>query len=193
MGKKAYLALVSLCLALPGTAVLAADSIQALANTCNNCHGMNGVSAGGAMPSIAGQSADYLKTVMMQWKSGERAGGTMNRLIKGYSDDQIDGLAKHFAKLPWTPVAQQASADVLSKGKEATDRCESCHGATGGEPDGNDIPRLNGQQAKYLELELMKYRDEGFQMSHKKMIKNARKIEAADVDTIARYYGAQSK
>lgn len=174
-------------------ACVAADSIQALANTCNNCHGVNGVSAGGAMPSIAGQSADYLKTVMMEWKRGERAAGTMNRLAKGYTDEQIDALAKHFAKLPWVPVVQKASADVLMKGKDATDRCESCHGVTGGAPDGDDIPRLNGQQAKFLELEMMKYRDEGFHMTHKKMIKNVRKMDEANVEIAAKYYGAQSK
>ena len=173
--------------------VQAADPIEGLARTCNNCHGTGGVSVGHSMPSIAGLSEAYLKNIMMEWKSGARASANMTRLIKGYTDDEIAGLAKYFAKQPWTPVVQTASADVLKSGKEVTERCETCHGATGGQPDDEQTPRLNGQWAKYLELELMKYRDEGFQMVHKKMTKNARKMEEGDVSTAAKFYGAQSK
>jgi cytochrome c553 len=117
----------------------------------------------------------------------------MTRLIKGYTDEEIAALAAYFAKQPWTPQVQAAPADVLAKGKEASDRCETCHGATGGQPDDETTPKLNGQWAKYLELELMKYRDEGFQMTHKKMIKNARKMEEGDVAATAKFFGAQSK
>ena len=123
----------------------------------------------------------------------ERASANMTRLISGYSDEEIAALAKYFSQKPWTPVPQKISAAALAKGKEVTDNCENCHGKTGGEPDEADTPKLNGQWAKYLELELEKYRDESFKMTHKKMMKNARKIEAGDVSVAAEYYGAQSK
>jgi sulfide dehydrogenase cytochrome subunit len=167
--------------------------IVGIARACNNCHGTGGTSVGHSMPSIAGLSESYLKTIMMQWKSGERASANMTRLIKGYTDEEIAGLATYFAKQPWKPVAQTVAADVLKKGKDATERCETCHGATGGQPDDADTPLLNGQWARYMELELMKYRDEGFKMVHKKMTKNARKMEEGDVATSAQFYGAQSK
>lgn len=170
-----------------------AADIATIARACNNCHGTGGVSVGHSMPSIAGQSEEYLKNVMLQWKRGERASANMTRLIAGYTDEEIAGLARYFAQQKWTPVVQQASADVLKRGKEVTERCETCHGATGGQPDDKDTPMLAGQWAKYLELELMKYRDENFKMTHQKMIKNARKMEAGDVEIAARYYGAQSK
>jgi sulfide dehydrogenase cytochrome subunit len=172
--------------------VFAAD-IDGLARTCNNCHGVNGVSAGGAMPSIGGLSEAYLKQIMMQWKSGDRASATMTRLIKGYSDDQIAALAKYYSSKPWTPNVQPASAEVMKKGKDATDRCETCHGDTGGKPDDDLTPRLNGQSAKYMLLELMKYRDEGFKMAHQKMIKNARKMDEADLGNVVHFYANQSK
>lgn len=181
-----------LCLA-GGVNAVQADDIDALARTCNNCHGVNGVSAGPSMPSIGGLSEAYLKNIMMEWKSGARASATMTRLIKGYSDDQIAALAKHFAAKTWTPRVQQASADVLKKGKEATDRCESCHGDTGSKPDDELTPKLNGQWARYLELEMLKYRDEGFRMTHKKMTKNVRKMDEADVGIAAAFFGAQSQ
>lgn len=185
-------ALTAAGLLLAGVAQ-AGPNIEGLARTCNNCHGTGGVSAGHSMPSIAGLSEAYLKNIMMQWKTGERASANMTRLIKGYTDEEIAGLARHFSQLKWTPVVQKVSAEVLNKGKAVTERCETCHGATGGEPDDADTPMLAGQWAKYMELELMKYRDEGFKMTHKKMMNNARKMDAADVGIAAQFYGAQSK
>jgi sulfide dehydrogenase cytochrome subunit len=172
---------------------LHAAEVEGLARTCNNCHGVNGVSAGGSMPSLGGQSEAYLKNVMLEWKSGARASATMSRLIKGYSDEQIAGLAKYFAGKTWTPLAQSVAAETIKKGKEATDRCETCHGDTGGKPDDELTPKLNGQSAKYLELELAKYRDEGFLMTHKKMLKNARKMDDADIGNATQFYASQSK
>ncbi|MBI5330526.1 MAG: hypothetical protein HZB71_07940 [Betaproteobacteria bacterium] len=187
---KHFLALV---LAVGAATSVQAGDIDGLARTCNNCHGVNGVSAGPSMPSIGGLSEAYLKNIMMEWKSGARASATMTRLIKGYSDDQIADLAKYFGSKTWAPVVQKTSADVLKKGKDVTERCETCHGDTGSKPDDELTPKLNGQWAKYLELELMKYRDDGFKMVHKKMSKNARKMDEADVATSAAFFGAQSK
>lgn len=173
--------------------VSAAGDIEPLARTCNNCHGMNGVSVGPSMPSIGGLSETYLKNVMQQWKSGERYSATMGRHFKGYSDEELAALAAYFAKKPWVPVVQKAGADVVAKGKAATERCETCHGATGGEPDDAETPKLNGQWAQYLEMELMKYRTETVAMPHKKMRSNAKKLDEADVAAAAQFYAAQPK
>jgi len=192
MRRKSTLALF-VCLGLSTLPTLAASPTEDLARTCNNCHGMNGVSVGPTMPSIGGLSEAYLKNMMLQWKSSERYSATMGRLIKGYSDDQITALAAYFSKLPWTPVVQTADAKVLAQGKTATDRCETCHGDTGGKPDDADTPMLNGQWAQYLEMELMKYREDSVKMPHKKMRNNARKMEEADVAAAAKFYAAQPK
>ena len=191
--KKGFFALALGVASMLGGSAYAAGNIEGLARNCNNCHGTGGVSVGQSMPSIAGLSESYLKNIMMEWKSGARASANMTRLIKGYTDEEIAGLAAYYSKLPWTPVAQPVAADLMAKGKEATERCETCHGATGGQPDDKDTPMLAGQWAKYLELELLKYRSEGFQMTHKKMLKNARKMEEGDVATAAKFFGAQSK
>jgi len=191
--KKAVMYVITAAGLSAATGALAVDNIQGLAMNCNNCHGTGGVSVGMTMPSIAGLSENYLKNIMMEWKTGARASANMTRLIKGYTDDEIAALAAYYSKLPWKPQPQMASADILSKGKEVTERCETCHGATGGQPDDKDTPMLAGQWAKYMELELMKYRDENFKMTHQKMTKNARKMEEGNVSTAAKFYGAQSK
>lgn len=191
MRNRLKVAILATGLAVSGVSF--AGNIEALANTCNNCHGMNGVSVGPSMPSIGGLSETYLKNVMLQWKSGERYSATMGRHFKGYSDEELAALATYFSKKPWVPVVQKAGADVLAKGKEATERCETCHGVTGGEPDDAETPRLNGQWAKYMELELLKYRTESVAMPHKKMRNNAKKLDETDVANAAQYYAAQPK
>ncbi|MDP2810257.1 MAG: c-type cytochrome [Rhodocyclaceae bacterium] len=188
--RKALLALA--LTGLTGTAMARGD-IEVLARTCNGCHGVGGVSAGASMPSIGGLPREYLRTIMKQWKYDERSAITMNRVVKGFSDDELDALAAWFAKQPWVPSPQRVSPDVLSKGKSAvSEKCEDCHGITGNDPD-VDAPKINGQWSKYMELELEKYRSKEFKMPHRKMKKAAHEMKPADVSAAARYYGAQSK
>lgn len=179
-------------IALSGTAS-ARDDIEVLARTCNGCHGIGGSSVGLSMPSIGGLPRNYLKNIMKQWKYDERTSITMGRIVKGFSDDEIDALAAHFARQRWVPVPQPAAPAVLAKGKSVIDEnCEDCHGRSGGDPD-VDAPPINGQWAKYMELELLKYRDAKFKMPHRKMKKAARDMKPADVPAAAHYFGAQDR
>jgi sulfide dehydrogenase cytochrome subunit len=176
-----------------GSAMAAGPDVSLLARTCNNCHGVNGVSAGASMPSIGGLPRNYLADVMKQWKYDERGAATMNRIVKGLTDDEINALAEHFSRKAWVPAPQQAGPAMMKKGKAViSENCEDCHGATGSDPD-EDAPRINGQWAKYMELELEKYRDEEFLMPHRKMKKTVRKMKPADVPAVSHYYGAQTK
>lgn len=177
-------------LGFTGTA-MAVGNIELLARTCNNCHGVGGVSAGGSMPSIGGLPRAYLANIMKEWKYDKRGAATMNRIVKGLSDDEIDALASYYAKKRWTPLSQQASAANLSKGKAiVSGNCEDCHGLSGNDPD-TDAPKINGQSARYMLLELEKYRDEGFDMPHRKMKKAARKLKPGEAAAVADYYGVQ--
>jgi len=178
---------------LSAPAFAAQDKTAALANTCNNCHGVNGVSVGESMPSIGGLPETYLKTVMLQWKSGERYSATMGRLIKGYSEQQIADLAKHFAAKPWVPVVQKVDAKIVAQGKAASERCTTCHGDTGSQPDDDETPMIHGQWAKYMELEMMKYRDKEVVMPHRKMRGNTQRLAEEDVAAVAKYYATQQK
>jgi cytochrome c553 len=95
---------------LTATAVLAGASFAAAAQTpaaqagrylaanCANCHGTAGVSAG-AMPSLAGQDANYLAEQMRQFRDGKRPATIMHQLAKGYTDEQIVAIAAYFAAL----------------------------------------------------------------------------------------------
>lgn len=185
--------ILTLALAATAGGALAAPDVEILARTCNGCHGVGGVSAGNPMPSIGGLPKDYLKRVMKQWKYGERGAVTMDRIVKGFSDDQLDALAEHFSKQPWVPSPQPAPEALQAKGRQAADAaCRDCHGLTGNDPD-VDAPKINGQWAKYMELELTKYRSGAFKMPHRKMKKAAHDMKPEEVSATSRYYAAQGK
>lgn len=76
----------------------AARNVAYLAGTCSNCHGTNGRSAGG-MPNLAGQTETYLVQLLQGFRDGKRPATIMHQLTKGYTDEQIQGLAVHFARL----------------------------------------------------------------------------------------------
>lgn len=180
-------------LAVAGLAVAgiahASATIEALARTCNNCHGVNGVSAGDGMPSIGGLPEGYLKTVMLEWKEGKRYSATMGRLIKGYTEEEISGLAAYFSKLPWTPVAQKTDPKLVERGKQATQSCVSCHGPTG-KAAMPTAPNLNGQIAKYLEMEMRKYQDDSVPMPAM-MRMMAKQVKPEDLEAVAHFYASQ--
>ncbi|MBF0391953.1 MAG: c-type cytochrome [Alphaproteobacteria bacterium] len=178
--------------ALSGPA-LAQTNIETLARTCNGCHGLGGVSVGSSMPSIGGLPRAYLARVMKEWKYGQRAAVTMNRIVRGFSDDEIDALATWFAAQPWTPVPQQAPAELLALGKRAVwTTCTDCHGMTGGDPD-RDAPPLDGQWSKYMELELEKYRSPDLAMPHRQMGKAVDEVKPEDASAAVHWFGAQKR
>jgi sulfide dehydrogenase cytochrome subunit len=186
-------ALFALALSAVCGSAAARGDIEILARTCNACHGLGGVSAGKAMPSIGGLPRDYLARIMKQWKYDGRSAITMSRIVKGLSDDEIDALAAYFARRPWVPVRQALAAQSLAQGQSAIrENCEDCHGLTGNDPD-VDAPKINGQWAKYMELELEKYRSGEFTMPHRKMKRAARETKPLDAAAAARYFAAQGR
>jgi sulfide dehydrogenase cytochrome subunit len=83
-------------LAVASPAIAAEGSILAL--SCAACHGPDGKSPG-AIPAITGKTAAFLETTLADFKSGKRPGTVMNRLAKGYTDDEIKALAAYFAQM----------------------------------------------------------------------------------------------
>lgn len=188
--RKLFLSLVLCGLA----SITQAQEIDGLARTCNGCHGVDGVSAGQSIPSIGGLAKDYFRKVMRQWKNGQRDGITMPRIAKGLSDAEIEGLAVYFANLPWVPVAQaQPSPKVMALGEFVSrDICIDCHGLKGNEPE-RGVPRIDGQWAKYMELEGEKYQHQTFKMPSGKMKKALQEISPAESAASAHYFSAPSK
>jgi sulfide dehydrogenase cytochrome subunit len=87
-------------LLLAGTAhAQSAADTAVLAAQCANCHGTDGKS-NGRIPTLAGRPAPSIVALMKAYKGETPVPGTtiMNRLAKGYSDEQIEALAKFFSE-----------------------------------------------------------------------------------------------
>ena len=128
----------------------AADASPAmLGNACAPCHGTDGKSPG-AIPSLAGKSADYISQRMLEFKAGSRAGTVMNRIAKGYTDAEIAALAQHFAALGQVTAAGGATPSALA------DACAPCHGTDGRSP--GPIPSLSGKSAAYITQRMLEFK-----------------------------------
>ena len=68
-----------------------------LSASCEGCHGTNGRSPG-AIPPIAGKSAEYLRATMESFRSGDKDATVMDRHVKGYSEKEIRLIAEYFSE-----------------------------------------------------------------------------------------------
>jgi sulfide dehydrogenase cytochrome subunit len=69
---------------------------QLLTISCAGCHGTGGHSAG-AIPSIYGRSAASIAETLRAFRDGKQPATVMNRIAKGYSDTEIDVVAREIA------------------------------------------------------------------------------------------------
>ena len=80
---------------MSGTSLAADYRPAMLANPCAGCHGTDGASPG-PIPPINSMPGSYISSAMMDYKSGKRKGTVMNRIARGYTDKEIELMAKHF-------------------------------------------------------------------------------------------------
>jgi len=84
-------------LASPGhTDTLELSQGAMLSNSCAGCHGTDGHSPD-AIPMIAGKSADFIKTALLEFRADQRPGTVMGRHAKGYTDEEIQLIADFFS------------------------------------------------------------------------------------------------
>lgn len=152
-----------------------------LANTCVGCHGIDGISAGPAIPSIAGLSKDYFVEAMNQYASGERPSTIMGRLAKGYNADDIDAMADYFANLKYVQVQQPHDQKLAAIGKTLHKQsCSKCHDAGGTVAD-DDAGFLSGQIKPYLQYSFADF-SSGERVAPKRMQKAMQELHSAHGD-----------
>lgn len=85
-------ALLALC-----AAAAAQDDPRAymLAASCTACHGPDGRSPG-AIPPLHGKSRRFIETALQEFRSDDSVGTVMNRIAKGYTDEEIQLIAAYY-------------------------------------------------------------------------------------------------
>ena len=177
-----------------GSALAGTPSASMLANTCAGCHGTDGSSNGPATPSIAGISHEYFIEIMNDFKSGEVPSTIMNRIAKGYNDEEIKLMAKHFSTLPFNRKTQQFDANKASLGKKLHKKyCEKCH-EDGGRKSDDDAGILAGQWAAYLHNAMQDFTsgDREMQKKMKKKVEQLQNDHGNDgIDALINFYASQ--
>lgn len=89
---------------LATTPTLAKDAqtlrTRALAATCAHCHGTEGQAVEGqALVRLADLPEDYILTQLTAFRTGQRPATIMHQITKGYSQEQLETLAKYFGSL----------------------------------------------------------------------------------------------
>ncbi|MCG8125358.1 MAG: cytochrome c4 [Candidatus Thiodiazotropha endolucinida] len=191
MKKKMPYLLLGLAVLFPATAA-AAPTGQALAFTCAGCHGTDGSSVGPSSPSIAGMDPEVFIDAMQGYKFDERNSTIMNRIAKGYNDEQIKSMAWFFAKQTLRLKPQKHDAEMAKLGAKLHDEyCEKCH-EDGGKP--GDAGTLAGQWMPYLHYTMEDFIDGRREYPRKMRRKVDAAIEAEGdraMPALIHYYGSQ--
>ena len=70
-----------------------------LAEKCQTCHGLDGISKIVEAPNIAGQNEQYLIKQLSAFKSGERHNEMMSLVAPALSDKDIEDLASYYSSI----------------------------------------------------------------------------------------------
>jgi len=170
-------------------AALAADAAAGMqkAQVCVACHGSEGSSVIPAIPSLAGQPAQFIATQLLMFREGKRKDAQMAPFAANLSNADLNNIAAYFAAQKLTLPATKSDATTAEAGARIAKQlnCVQCHGATlMGQ---QHIPRLAGQQHEYLKTQLR-----GFKASTRfdmdgQMTSDAQALSDADIETLANY------
>ena len=187
--------------ALPAAA-MAADSAK-LVEVCANCHGKAGASMESDVPIIGGYSVEFLTNNMKAYKnkdrdcpetkyrSGPKKGQktTMCQIVKDFSTDDMQQIAKYFSKQKFVRAKQKFDATLAKKGKDVHDQyCEKCH-SDGGTRSDDDAGLPAGQWIPYLRQAFDEFAN-GKRPIAKKMKAKLDEVDKSDIEALVQYYAS---
>ena len=162
--------LVSLLLTLgmTGMAHAAGDAAagQGKVAVCGACHGADGNSLVPTFPKLAGQGERYLLKQLNDIKSGARAVVPMTGMLSGLSEQDLADIAAYFASQNMGVGA--ADPKLVARGQElfrggkldqGMPACTGCHSPTGAGNAAAGFPKIGGQHADYIALQLTGFRE----------------------------------
>lgn len=162
-----------------------ANDISETVKVCGACHGAQGISADPTIPNLAGQKAIYMAMEVKAIRDGVRTNSLMDAVVKGLTDQQIDRLAEHFSKLQPSKIGAK---EVNELGQHTRAACISCHG-TKGITVNEQWPNLAGQKNKYLEKQLLGFKNDTRNGSYMQVI--AKELTDEQIAAVAEYFSQQ--
>jgi cytochrome c553 len=166
------------------------DALRKQAETCGACHGADGNSPTPEVPSLAGQPKQFITTQLVMFREGRRLNPPMAALTANMSNADINALGGYFAALPAMATSAPQSEDHQQAGRARAEQlnCVQCHGAAlKGQ---QHIPRLAGQQATYLRIQLQGFKAQTRFDMDGNMTSAAQALTPEDIELLATYLAA---
>jgi cytochrome c553 len=162
------------------------------AEVCFACHGPAGNSVNPAVPSIAGQPAQFIATELFLFREGNRKDPQMSPIAAGLSNGDLNDLAEYFAAGKPAPPKHRTAPENAAAAPALAHKfhCVQCHGP---ELLGQQhIPRLAGQQLDYLLAQLKAFKAGARADIDGNMTSAAQALSDQDVQILADYLAGLS-
>ncbi|MFC1236749.1 c-type cytochrome [Vibrio sp. F74] len=177
---------------------------KAKSATCVACHSADGNSLITQYPKIAGQHAGYLEKQLAELKLGIETSGEKGRydpimspMAMSLSDQDRQDLAAYYSSLPISD--NSTPEDVVEQGKtlylagnaeRGLTACVACHGPRGNGTALSGFPKISGQHADYIKIQLTKFRAGERKNDLNEMMRDiAMKLTDKEIDTLSKYVG----
>jgi len=160
---------------------------RAKAQACAACHGVDGNSASGNFPNLAGQNWRYLYLQLKDFKEGRRSDPVMSPMAAPLSREEMINVANYFAAQKPAPSSFRTDEAKVRLGKAKADEtlCAMCH--LGGFSGQNEIPRVAGQQYDYVVKQLKDFKARTRTNDAGNMTSVAQTLSEADIENLAHY------
>jgi cytochrome c553 len=150
-----------------GTAVVGdATAGQGKVAVCGACHGADGNSLVPTFPKLAGQGERYLLKQLHDIKAGNRPVVAMTGMLDSLSEQDLADIAAYFASQQMSvgaadPALVARGQALFSGGKleQGMPACTGCHSPTGAGNAAAGFPKIGGQHAEYIALQLTHFRE----------------------------------
>ena len=182
----------------------ATADFAALVESCDGCHGVDGVSEWSDMPSIAGIDAFVHSEALYiyqdvarpcadsEFRRGDtsRPATNMCDIAADLTEDDIEAIAAHYADLPFVPARQAFDADLAATGASIHDAgCAICHSDGGSNP-ADESSILAGQWMGYLRSTFEHYKM-GERDQPPRMQKAIDALSDDDIEALLHFYASQ--
>ncbi len=176
----------------------------ALVESCDGCHGTDGVSQWDDVPTIAGIDPFVHSDALWAYAEGARPCATgpyrqgdtgrpetnMCDVSKALSEEQIEAIADHYAALPFVAAKQSFDAGLAETGKALhEEHCVRCHSDGGSNPE-DESSILAGQWMGYLTTTFAQYAA-GEREQPQKMKEKMDALSSDEANALIHYYASQ--
>ena len=156
-------------------------------NLCAACHGEGGNSTNPAVPSLAGQPAQFIATSLFMFREGNRKDDQMTPMAKPLKNAEMNELAAYFSKQKAAASSHKSKPESIEAGAGLAKRynCSQCHGPRllGQQ----HIPRIAGQHYEYLRTQLKAFKAQTRADIDGNMTSAAQALSPQDIEVLADY------